>query len=108
MANQNDWIGSDLANAVDDGSHEIKRSIELVSDSIEKAFVLDSMKGDGENLTDILKSGMSSIAYQLNGLGKGNSTDSRGAIEFLAISISEGCEKVASAIEQLAAAVSSK
>ena len=46
-----------------------------------------------------------SVAYQLKRLGQGESTDHRGAVEMLAISVVEGAEKIAASIESLADAI---
>lgn len=48
---------------------------------------------------------LNSVAYQLKRLGQGESTDHRGAVEMLAISVVEGAEKIAAAIESLAEAI---
>jgi len=56
---------------------------------------------DTVNIVDAL----CSVSYALKQLGGGQNVDERGAVEFLAISVREGCEEIAGAINDLAEAV---
>jgi len=71
-------------------------------------FSVETTDGKGGNVVDglfAIARALEKLAFHVKYLGSGDNADSRGAVEFLAIKVEEGANRIAEAGEAIAGAI---